>query len=237
MRRGFIIIAFLLSFGLSLSAQMKTVIIQNSKAVDDTLFNKRVFFLDDFVDGRVVMKDGSVYRAKANVVTIYQYIAIIDDKGDTTRVAEEKDIVSFSGGGVFLRKIDGVYHQILETDGNVSLAITKAINFEGEKLTGAYGGSNETSAISKITRIYSESIHDNSSWGWSREDKAEMRYQYREQLFLISNDKRHLPTQKNFEKLFDKQKAEIKKFMTNNNTRLSGNSDIIELFRYLIGEE
>ena len=237
MRRGFIIIAFLFGFNLSLSAQMKTVTIQNSRAVDDTLFNRIMFFLDDFVDGRVVMKDGSIYRAKANIVTIYQYVVIINDKGDTTRVTEEKDIVSLSGGGIFLRKIDGVYYQTLETNGDISLAITKAINFEGEKLTGAYGGSNETSAISKITHIYSEGAHEGSSWGWNREDKAVMRYQYREQLFLISNDKRYLPTQKNFERIFNKQKAEIKKFMTDNNTRLSENSDIIRLFNYLVREE
>jgi len=232
MRQSLIILIAILGYSMDVSAQMKTVIIQNNRAINDTLFNKRMFFLEDFADSRITMKDGSMYSAKANIMTIYQYLVIIEN-GDTIRTSREKDIAMLSGGGSLIYKIDGVYHQILETAGGVSLAIAKMINFEGEKLTGAYGGSIEAAAITKVTRVHSESTDDNS-WEWRREGRAEMRYQYKESLFLISDNKRYMPTKKNFERLFSKRKADIARFISDNAIQLSKNDDVITLFNYLV---
>jgi len=229
-RRGLIIL--IIVFGISISAftQVKTVIIENGRAINDTLFNKRMFFLENFVDSRLTLKDGSVYSAKANIVTIDQYVVIIVN-GDTLRTMEGSDIAIFSGGGALIYKIDGDYHQIIETGGEFSLAMTKAIYFEGERLPGAYGGSNETSAITKISP---QKIGIGNGWSWTDENRVEMKYRYKELLFLILNGKRYPATKKNFERLFPKQKADITKFINDNNVRFTEKDDVIGLFSYLL---
>jgi hypothetical protein len=222
-------------FGISISAftQVKTVIIENGRAINDTLFNKRMFFLENFVDSRLTLKDGSVYSAKANIVTIDQYVVIIVN-GDTLRTVEGSDITIFSGGEALIYKIDGYYHQIIETGEEFSLAMTKAIHFEGERLTGAYGGSNETSAITKFSP---QKIGIGNGWLWTDENRVEMKYRYKELLFLILNGKRYPATKKNFEKLLSRRKADITRFINDNNINMSDNNDVIRLFRYLTGEE
>ena len=222
-------------FGISISAftQVKTVAIENGRAINDTLFNKRMFFLENFVDSRLTLKDGSVYSAKANIVTIGQYVVIIVN-GDTLRTVEGRDIAIFSGGGALIYKIDGYYHQIIETGGEFSLAMTKAIYFEGERLTGAYGGSNETSVITKISP---QKIGIGNGWSWTDENRVEMKYRYKESLFLILNGKRYPATKKNFEKLLSRRKADITRFINDNNIEMSDNDDVIRLFRYFLTEE
>ena len=220
----------LLGISISVSAQTKAVIIEKGKAINDTLFNNRLFFLKNFVDCRITLKNGSIYDAKANIMTIDQYVVIIVG-GDTLRASRENEIATFSGGGAFLYKIDGDYHQVVESDGELSLAMTKAINFEGEKLAGAYGGSNETSAISKVSR---KSISVENGWAWTDENRVEMKYRYKESLYLILNGKRYIATKKNFERMFPRRKADITRFIDDNNVQMSNNSDVIDLFKYLV---
>ena len=224
-----VILLIILSISVQMFAQMKTVLIENNRAVNDPLFNKRMFFFEDFVDSRITMKDGSTYSAKANIVTIYQYVVMIE-KGDTIVTSMEKDIASFKGGGALIYKIDGVYHEIIESNAAVLLALTKMINFEGEKLTGAYGGSNETASISKVSR---KNMNSQDGWAWAEGNRVEMRYQYKEQLFLVVGNKRYVATKRNFEKLFPQQKANILMFIDDNNINMSNNDDVIALFRHL----
>ena len=228
MRRKLIILIILLSSGLLVSAQSETVTLRNGRAVNDTLFNSRIFFLKDFVNSRITMKDGSVYNAKANIVTIDHAVAMIEDSGDTIRVSKEKDIVSFSGGGALIYKIDGLYYQIIETNGDVSLAILKRLGFEKEKLQGAYGASNETSSISRVTRTLYDIL------GGPDDIDVEMWYTYQELLFLVSKNRTYSPTKRNFERLFGKRKADIAEFLGDNEQQLSKDENIIRLFKHLI---
>ena len=224
-----VILLIILSISVQMFAQMKTVFIENNRAVNDTIFNKKMFFFDDFVDSRITMKDGSTYSAKINIVTIYQYVVMIE-KGDTVTTSMERDIASIRGGGALVYKMDGIYHEIIGSNATVLLALTKMINFEGEKLTGAYGGSNETSSISKVSR---ENLNSRDGWAWADGNRVEMRYQYKEQLFLVVGNKRYVVTKKNFERLFPQQKANIQMFIDDNNIDMSNNDDVIALFRHL----
>ena len=234
MKRG-IIISIILFSNLIVCAQVRTVTIENGRAVNDTLFDKQMFYLKDFVKSRITLTDGTMHTATANISTIDQITYIIEN-GDTTRVLQEKDIAIFSGGGALIYKIDGTYHQLLETDGDISLMVAKVVKFEGEKLIGAYGGSSETAAISKISdahsALFTEGYYDR--WKWGGDMIVEMKYEYKEYFYLISKGKRYIPTKKNFEKLFGKQKADIAKFLNNNEQQLSKNENIIRLFKHLV---
>jgi len=226
MKRGLILLITLVGFCLFASAQPETVIIRRGKAINDTLFNKRLFYLKEFADSRITMNDGSIYNAKANVMTIDQAVAMIEN-GDTTRVLKEKDIAMFSGGGSLMYKIDGLYHQLIETNGEVSLVVVKKIDFAKEKLEGAYGASNETAAISRLTRMQFDILLLDDT-------EIVLGYQYKESLFLISKGRTYVPTQKNFERLFSKQKEDIEKFVIDNNIQFSRNNDVKALFNYLL---
>ena len=238
MKRSITIIMFLL-ISVTLSAQVRKVLIQNSRAIDDPVFNENLFFLKDFINCRISFNDGSVYSAKANISSVAQALVVIGEKGDTVGVSRERDIIAFSGGGITAFKVNGIYHQILSMSVDVSLGKTRRLDIRDRRATGAYGGSTHTSSVDQVSYFDSDGVANLMSLinnEWASGSIFEMEYEYEEDLFLISKGKRSVPTKKNFEKLFPKQKNEIAAFMKENNVTLSKKDEIIGLFKYLIGE-
>ena len=237
MNRLFLLVIILIN---SILSYAQTVFVQNGKPVSDSLFNERLFYLKDFTRSKVTLNDGTSYIINANVMTLDQVVLMIEN-GDTLRVQREKDITHFSGGGFLIDKINGVYYQLLNTDGETSLAISKTMIIEGEKLTGAYGTSNETASMNRISHLSSNSesvLSSHGSLAWrDRNDVREVNYSYKEHLFLISKDRKYIPTKKNFERLFPKRKSDMAKYIGENSISFSDDSNIIALFNYLMSSE
>jgi len=235
MKKSLIIISFLI-ISTTLSAQIRNVSIQNSKAINDTIFNKNIFFLKEFANSRITMNDGSTYSVKANISSIAQAVTMIGEKGDTLGVSMEKDIVVFSGGGITAMKVSGKYHQVLHVNGEVSLAKTRNLDIRDRRPTGAYGGGTHTSSVDQVSHFDGGGVSqlmDLINNEWANGGIIEMEYEYIEELFLISKGRRYVPTRKNFEKLFSKQRSDIATYLKDSNVNFSKKDEVIGLFLYL----
>jgi len=236
MKKGLIIISFLI-ISTTLFAQIRDVSILNGKAIEDSLFNSNMFFLKEFADSKITMNDGTIYSAKANISSIAQAVVVIGDRGDTLGFLKESDIAIFSGGGIVASKVNGVYHQILSISKDFFLGKTRKIDLRTRRPRGAYGGSTHTSSVDELSHIAvggAGEVMRIINEDWSRGDIIELEYEYEEELFIISNGRRYVPTKRNFEKFFSKQKNEISDYVKENKTNFSKRDDVIGLFLYLV---
>jgi len=176
-----------------------------------------------FPKSQVTIKDGSVHDLEANVSTLWQNIFI--SKG--TKFPNE-DIVMLKRGDTLIYRIDGEYNQILKTNGEVSLGVVKFFIHDPPPISVPKEIGSKPLSRDDMQRALLESFEK-----IKQEGEVELKYELREQLFLISEGKRYSPTERNFIKLFDDRKDDIKRYLKENNVKLLKNAEITELFGYL----
>ncbi len=226
---GFIFL-FMVTF-FSALAQSGTVRINNGKIVEGDLFKEKLLIFDNYVDGRIRLKDNTYYTSKLNINTMTQSLRVISEEGDTIIVNFENMVDVVSAGNMFLRKIQNSYIQILNTDGDVSLGLVRKINMGKEKLVGAYGGTNEVSSIAKVSSIDVDSRFEKIV------GSSTLSFDYVENLFLLQGSRLVPATRRNFERMFSKKKSEIRSYVDQNNTRFNKKEEVAALFNFLTNNQ
>lgn len=208
-------------------AQSGVVKITDGKIAEGDFFRQKIFVFDNFKDARVRMNDGTMYTGKLNISTIGQSLRIISESGDTIAIDAEKSVDVVSAGNQFFRKINNIYVEVLETNGEVSLGIARIMKIGQERVEGTYGGTNEVASISKMASVEVDSKIEKIV------GTSSIRYDYTENLYLLKGSKLTPATRKNLEKLFGNKKVQIENFIRENNIRFSNNKDVIKLFEYI----
>ena len=131
---------FFLVFSVSIFAQSGEIKVFDGKVVEGALYMEKAFMLPQFTDGKVKLTNGEVFEGKVNIHALTQSIRFIGDKGDTLALDDDSIVSSVSAGSYFFIKDKRFYVQILNTDGNVSLGLTRTITLGYVVLEGAYGG-------------------------------------------------------------------------------------------------
>lgn len=226
---AFVILVLLLSLGAR--AQTGTVKVLDGKIIEGQFFFDKQYIFDTYQEGRISLDNGDYYTGMINISTLTQTLRIISQEGDTIAINAEKSVNMVSAGRYFFRKINNLYVQVLNTDANASLGLVRKMFIGQEKLEGAYGGSSEVASISKINALENDTRFD------KLKGTSNVEYIYDELLYLIVKNKLLIPSKKNFEKAFPKQKALIAKYLQENNVRFSKRDDVIPLFNYLVSNQ
>lgn len=226
---AFVILVLLLSLGAR--AQTGTVKVLDGKIIEGQFFFDKQYIFDTYQEGRVSLDNGDYYTGMINISTLTQTLRIISQEGDTISINAEKKVNMVSTGRYFFRKINNLYVQVLNTDANASLGLVRKMFIGQEKLEGAYGGSSEVASISKINAIENDTRFD------KLKGTSNVEYIYDELLYLIVKNKLLIPSKKNFEKAFPKQKDIIAKYLLENNVKFSKRDDLIPFFNYLVSNK
>lgn len=226
---AFVILVLLLSLGAR--AQTGTVKVLDGKIIEGQFFFDKQYIFDTYQEGRVSLDNGDYYTGMINISTLTQTLRIISQEGDTISINAEKKVNMVSTGRYFFRKINNLYVQVLNTDANASLGLVRKMFIGQEKLEGAYGGSSEVASISKINAIENDTRFD------KLKGTSNVEYIYDELLYLIVKNKLLIPSKKNFEKAFPKQKDLIAKYLIENNVKFSKRDDLIPFFNYLVSNK
>lgn len=226
---AFVILVLLLSLGAR--AQTGTVKVLDGKIIEGQFFFDKQYIFDTYQEGRVSLDNGDYYTGMINISTLTQTLRMISQEGDTISINAEKKVNMVSTGRYFFRKINNLYVQVLNTDANASLGLVRKMFIGQEKLEGAYGGSSEVASISKINAIENDTRFD------KLKGTSNVEYIYDELLYLIVKNKLLIPSKKNFEKAFPKQKDLIAKYLIENNVKFSKRDDVIPFFNYLVSNK
>lgn len=209
-------------------AQSGTIKVFNGKVIEGDFFLKKLYFFDNFTDGRIRLSDGTVYEGKLNVNTMTQSVRVITDTRDTISIKTERMVETISAGNSFFFKMNGFYIQVLNTDGFSSLGISRVMKIGQERIEGAYGGSNEVSSIAKLSSVDVENRLE------MIKGSSNVKYDYIEKLYLIKDGKLLPVTKKNIQKLYPKKRALIDKYISENNTRFNNNESVINLYNFIV---
>jgi|GEM_PF-2409927 len=194
---------------------------------DDNV-RKHMYYLQnaDSLEYQITVDGGSVYNLKADISTLTQKAVILSDK---IRLSDEA-IVTLKLGDTLIYRIDGVYNQLLKSDGKISLGVVKFVEVD----MSAQERRIQQEMNARIKR--GESLEGASSgvalsMNLDRKDNVvALNYEYKEQLFLILEGKRYSPSKKNFNSLFSDRKEDIKRYLKEYKIRLSKNEGIVTLF-------
>ncbi|EKD31226.1 MAG: hypothetical protein ACD_77C00360G0003 [uncultured bacterium] len=227
MKRVAILIIFSL-FCFTVHAQSGYIKVSKGKVVEGDFFKSKIFMLKNFTNAVVKFSNGEVYEAKMNISALSQTLRFINPSGDTLAAVDEKMISSVSSGRLLFFKVNNQYVQILNTDGETSLGLTRNLNIGAESLAGAYGGKNEVSSIQKIEVFdYEKKIEKVVS-------DATLFFDYRENLFIVHKGKLFLFTKRNLQKFYPKQKAFIEEFYSTHSVNQNNNAEIISLYSQIV---
>lgn len=227
MKKVTLFIFFLFSC-LMLSAQSGYIKVSGGKVIEGDFFKSKIYLLKNFTDAKIKFLNGDTYDAKINIHILSQTLRFIGPQGDTLAVADEKHIGSVSSGKLFFLKVNNQYVQVVNSDGETSLVVARALNIGQEKVTGAYGGTNEVSSIQKI-----EVYNDNNKIERIT-SSATLFYEYRETLFLVNRGKLYLVTRRNLQKFFPDKKEFIEEYYSTHNIQIDKKEEIVSLFNTIL---
>lgn len=219
---------FFLFFSVLIFAQSGEIKVFDGKVVEGSLYMEKAFMLPQFTDGKVKLTNGEVFEGKVNIHALTQSIRFIGDKGDTLALDDDSIVSSVSAGNYFFIKDKRFYVQILNTDGNVSLGLTRTITLGSEVLEGAYGGKNEVSSIQKVNVHVSENKLQHIKNG------SVLRFDYRENIYLVKDSRLYVPTKKNFVKFFPSKKDFVEEQFGSGKVSVSKEKELIVLFNQLV---
>lgn len=227
MIRAFLLLTALFTV-LNISAQNGTIKVYNGRVVEGDFFKEKIMVFKDFQDGRIRLNSGVIYTGKLNINTMTQSLRVITETGDTVILNDEKLVEVVSCGSNFFRKFNIGYIQYVNTNGEVSLGLHRDMRLGQEKIEGAYGGSNEVSSIQKISNFDVD----------SRVEKivghADIRYTYKETIFLVKEERYYPANKRNFEKMFPDKKAQLNSYVEENKLNYGRKEDLVTLFNYLL---
>lgn len=221
-------VVFFLIFSASLYAQSGEIKVIDGKVVEGALFKEKAYMMPRFMDGKVKLTNGEIFEGVLNIHALTQSIRFINDKGDTLGLNDDSIVSTVSAGGYFFIKDKRFYVQMLNTDGNISLGLTRTINLGSEVLAGAYGGTNDVSSIQKINSHTSENKLQHIKNG------SVLRFDYRENLYLVKDGKLYIPTKKNFVKFFPSKKQFVEEQFDSGKISVSKEKELIVLFNQLV---
>ena len=216
-----------MAFSLVSLSQSGTIKVYNGKVIEGDFFKEKLFIFDNYINGRIKLKDGTLYYGDLNINTLGQSLRVISDTGDTISIKTEREVDAVSAGNNYFIKLNNVYIQIINTAGDLFLGMERSLKIGQEKIEGAYGGTNDGSSISKLSTVEVENKIETIV------GSSTLKYDYYERLYFVKNGKIIPITKKNFVKFFPGQKNMIEKYVADNNIKFNHNESVIKLFDYL----
>lgn len=215
---------------LPVNAQDGVLKARDGKIVDSEAFLKHRYAMPMFSNGKIILKDKSTYTGKFNVDNCSQTLRMIGEKGDTLSVASEGYVVSMSGGGYLFYKIKNRYIQILDTDGETSLGLSKQVTFGKKSLTGAFGMSDDVAMMDNVVSIEDNFYYQIEKGLWT----GSVPFYYREIVYIVNKGRLYTFTNSTLKKFFPNKYPDIEKYIKEQKLDISKREDASLLYKFVI---
>lgn len=204
MRHAFIILAILLTI---------PTVIWSQK-------NNGKYLFPDFTDSYIYYKDGRVFQVLTNYDLIQNEFIFIDKDNIKKEFTDPSMIISIKAGNRTFRIVSG--DEAAEVIQNEPLILVQYQGGKRIKKKLPMGGNTETASVDSYTNLYSYGVEDNTN----NIELASLEYQ-----FYIEKNKRlkRFSTEKQFLKLFPKQKEELKKYIDESKVDFNSIEQVVQL--------
>ena len=207
MRHAFIVLAILLVIPTTLWSQEK----------------KDQYLFPDFTSSYIYYKDGKVFQVPTNYDLFKNEFIFIDKDNEKKEFTDPGMIVSITAGNRTFRLISG--NEAAEVIQNDPIILIQYIGEKRIKKNLSMGGKTETASVDSYSNLYSYGIEDNTN----NIELANIRYQF----YLDINKRlKRFSTEKQFLKLFPKQKEQLKKYMEENQVDFNSIDQVVKLCNY-----
>lgn len=207
MRHAFIVLAILLVIPTTLWSQEK----------------KDQYLFPDFTSSYIYYKDGKVFQVPTNYDLFKNEFIFIDKDNEKKEFTDPGMIVSIKAGNRTFRLISG--NEAAEVIQNDPIILIQYIGEKRIKKNLSMGGKTETASVDSYSNLYSYGIEDNTN----NIELANIRYQF----YLDINKRlKRFSTEKQFLKLFPKQKEQLKKYMKENQVDFNSIDQVVKLCNY-----
>lgn len=179
------------------------------------------YYLPEFMEGRIIYKDGGFSTAKFNISTIDQTIRFIDADGKVMGIKDNASVDRASiGGSLFIRYRTYYLAFALDIDG-IYLCATRKLLFGDEK-KGAFGSESSTSNIKEIKRIEGQG-------GLIFDLNGNPSYEVRTIPFIYRNKVAYAPTKKLLLRFFKDQSDIINAYLDTNKVNFNDFNQVYQL--------
>lgn len=203
---------------------------RDGKIFDSEAFLNHRYAMPTFSNGKIILKDQTTYTGKFNVDNCSQSLRMIGEKGDTLSVASEGSVVSLSAGGYLFYKIKNRYIQILDTDGETSLGLSKQVTFGRKALTGAFGMSDDVAMMDNVVSTEDNFYYQIEKGLWT----GSVPFNYKEIVYIVNKGRLYNFTNSILKKFFPDKYPDIERYVKEQKLDISKREDASLLYKFVI---
>jgi hypothetical protein len=199
---------------------------------DLDLMEKKVLKYENFLPGKLVLKDSSVFEVKMNYHQIFDQLLFISPKGDTLAVKQPETIaLVVIGNDSFFHFNKGFLQQATHYPGH-NLSFKRTLKYIGKENKGAYGSYSPVSSAVSQPEI---AVSDLELQRKMRPDE-QLLYVYNVQYFISDRFRNFFPaSKKNIFNVFSKNEKELKQYFKENHVNMNKREDLEKLMIFVQG--
>ncbi|MEG0892039.1 MAG: hypothetical protein RSC28_08965 [Bacteroidales bacterium] len=228
-RTAYILFIFLFGCNLLFAQQKTTVKVKSEITYDKILPLEMMREFNDYKDGCVYYKNGSVTNSSFNYNLFTGAILFKNKDGKELELAFPEHITMVMIDNSYWVPINGGFGKIIYNKDSLDLIKFRATRCTDIRKEGAFGSVSSTSAISSVSSIQSSSNNSRQPLAVVGEYDFEVEVTY----FIKMGDNIVEANVKGIKKIFPKSKNIISNIIKSNNFNLSNEKDIIELLKSL----
>lgn len=206
----------------------KFVTVKEGNNIIDVLTTSEVLHYPDFINGKVIFRNGTRAEAKLNYNRIFDEIHFIDPKGDTLAIIDEMNIKHVLVGNDTFYYNSGGYLRLLSSNNLVKLAIKQVWTIANTRQIGALNSTNNSVGMTSYTsyqqggRLYDLTVN------------ADLVLKKVEQYYFGDNNNHFvIASKKNLQLLFPKEEEPIARYLKNNKINFSSKDDLEKVMQFL----
>ncbi len=226
MKRILIMVLFLLTVGVKASAQELRYLREGE---DQTAV---LYKYPNFVNGMITLNNGTRSQGLINYNLYTRKVQFKDDKGKVMDIADPSQVAFADMNGHRFVYRSGVWYEILGDQGDMSIVATSYITLkEDQRSGGGYGGVSVASSQTKL-RNYNEATGE-----FVMGTNDLFTFEEHTELYVVRKNKFY-PTNKNkeIEKLFSKNKNELRNYLSENHLQLDDLNQLTQLLEYAVSQ-
>jgi hypothetical protein len=208
----------------------KTLVVNPSK--DDLVqIEKSVLKYENFILGKLVLRDSNVYQVKMNYHQILDQLLFINPEGDTLAISKPENIAYAAIGtdSFFHIKKAGFLQQITHYPG-FNLSARRTLKFIGRENKGPYGTYSPVSSSSSQPGA----IVGDLDLQRKMQPDEQLLFVNNIQYFISDRFRNFYPlTKKNIFNLFSKNEEELKIYFKENDVNLNKRADLEKLMAFV----
>lgn len=187
------------------------------------------YILPNFSMGSVLFTSGDRSVALLNINTFDNAVRFIDENKDTLIVKNEDEIEAVYVNNRFFSKWQRKYMELLNPAGETSVGVVRFINAIKKANTGAYGVASETTSVSSLSHM-----SDAGGSTYKLKNRAQYDLDYKEMYYICKGGKVYIANSKGFQRIYPKQKEQIKTFIKENDIDFDNLDSIKKLYDYCV---